>query len=129
MQTGSLGNIIFEVASGLVQTPSSVGVSRDASFEDHAVQGDYARPEFLAPGLATVSLAITLRADLGVDPIGCARQLENYLIDGEVLRLVILGENLGKFTIRKIDQSWRHAMKSRPGPLAIDLSLELREYF
>lgn len=93
------------------------------------MQGDYPRPEFLAPGLAAVNLTITLRADLGVDPYGEAQQLENYLIDGKVLRLVILGENLGKFTIRKIDQSWRYAMKSRPGPMAIDLSLELKEYF
>lgn len=129
MQTGSLGDIIFEVSGSLVRTPSSLGLSREASFEDHQVQGDYPRPEFLAPGLGAVSLAITLRADLGVDPLGDARQLEKYLIDGKVLRLVILGENLGKFTIRKISQNWRHAQKSRPGPMSMDLTLELKEYF
>ena len=129
MQTGSLGDIVFEVSSAKILTPHSVSIGRDASFEDHKVQGDFPRPEFLAPGLATVSLAITLRADLGADPLACADALEGSLLNGEVLRLVIAGENLGKFTIRKIDQGWRHCLKSRPGPLILELSLELKEYF
>ena len=128
MQTGSLGDIIFEVSSAKILTPHSVNIGRDASFENHKVQGDFPRPEFLAPGLATVSHAITLRADLGTDPLACASSLEDAKIEGEVLRLVIAGENLGKFTIRKIDQNWRHCLKSRPGPLILELSLELGEY-
>lgn len=129
MQTGTLGSTVFEVSTAKVMTPASVGLSRDASFEDHQVQGDYPRPEFLAPGLMSVNLAITLRADLGVDPWGEAEKLEFAMVDGEVLRLVIAGQNLGKFTIRKLDQNWRYAMKARPGPMAIDLTLELKEYF
>lgn len=129
MQTGSLGDIIFEVSTAKILTPNGVSFSREASFEDHEVQGDYPRPEFLHPGLASVSLAITLRADLGCDPWSEAEALEFKMIDGEVLRLVIAGQNLGKYTIRKIDQSWRHCLKGRTGPLILDLSLELKEYW
>ena len=129
MQTGSLGSTIFEVSSSKVLTPKSVGFSREASFEDHQVQGSYPRPEFLAPGLASVSLAITLRADLGVEPWAEAEALEEKMIAGEVLRLVIAGQNLGKFTIRKIDQSWHHCLRGHAGPLILDLGLELKEYW
>lgn len=129
MQVGSLGDTIFEVSSAKIMTPSGISMSRDTSYEDHAVQGDFPRPEYLAPGLMTVNLAITLRADLGVDPLDEAISLEGALILGEVLRLVIAGQNLGQFTIRKMDQNWRYLMKSRPGPRTIDLSLELREYY
>ena len=110
-------------------TPNGVSFSREASFEDHKVQGDFPRPEYLAPGLMSCNLSITLRADLGVDPYSEAEKLEFAMVEGEVMRLVIAGQNMGKFTIRKLDQGWRHAMKSRPGPMAIDLSMELKEYF
>ena len=129
MQTGSLGSTIFQVSDSRIMTPSGVSVSRDMSFEDHAVQGDFPRPEYLAPGLATINLMITLRADLGVDPIGEAEALEEAMVEGEVMRLVIAGYSLGKFTIRKMDQSWRYCLKPLTGPLILDLSLELKEYF
>lgn len=129
MQTGILGTTVFEVSSAKVMTPQGVAMSRDMSFEDHAVQGDFPRPEYLAPGLMTVNLSLTLRADLGVDPLDEALNLEAAMIEGEVLRLVIAGQNLGLFTIRKLDQNWRYSMKSRPGPRAIDLSIELKEYY
>lgn len=129
MQVGSLGDTIFEVSAARIFTPAGVSFSREADFEDHKVQGDFPRPEFLAPGLMGASLAITLRADLGVDPYEEAEKLEYKMVEGEVMRLVIAGKNMGRFTIRKMDQNWRYALKSRPGPLAIDLSLELKEYF
>jgi len=129
MRTGSLGSTVFEVSSARVFTPASFSMGRDARFEDHEVQGAFARSEFLAPGLCQATLTMTLRRDLGCDPAGEAEALEERLINGEVLRLIIAGKNLGKWTIRKIDQSWRHMVKGATGPLSLTLTVELTEYF
>lgn len=128
MQVGSLGDTIFEVSSQRVLTPQSFGMSREARFEEHQPQGTWPRPEYMAPGLAVCSIAISLRRDLGCDPFEEAEKLEEKLVRGEVMRLIIAGKNLGKWTLRKIDQNWRNVLKNAPGPMAITLNLELKEY-
>lgn len=128
MKTGSLGDVIFEVSSARVFTPQSFSMNREARYEDHEVQGAFPRPEFLAPGLATGTLPITLRRDLGCEPFEEVEKLEDMSVKGEVLRLIIAGKNLGRWTIRKVDQSWRHMTGRDSGPFSISLSLALKEY-
>ncbi len=129
MQTGSLGDVVFEVSQGRIYTPEGVNLGRSARYEDHEVQGAEPRPEFLSPGLGEISLNMTLRRDLGVDPVAEADKLKTYMDKGEVLRLVLAGTNLGKWTIRKMDQGWRHMVKGVTGPLSMTLTVELTEYF
>jgi len=129
MHTGSLGDVVFEVSSARMFTPGSFSMSRDARYEDHEVQGAFPRSEFLAPGLGSCSLSMVLRRDLGCDPATEAERLEEKLILGEVLRLIIAGKNLGKWTLRKIDQSWRHMLPGGTGPAILTLNVELKEYF
>ncbi|MBQ3059875.1 MAG: phage tail protein [Desulfovibrio sp.] len=129
MRVGSLGDVIFEVSSHRVSTLGGMNMSRDARYEDHEVQGAFPRSEFLAPGLGSCSLSMVLRRDLGCDPAAEAEQLEEKLIRGEVLRLIIVGKNLGKWTLRKIDQSWRHMLPGGTGPAILTLNVELKEYF
>ena len=129
MRVGSLGKVVFEVSSARVLTPASIALSCDARYEDHEVQGSSPRSEFLAPNLGSVTLAMTLRRDLGVDPVAEAQSLEAMLRRGEVVPLVLAGKYLGKWTIRKVDQSWRQMLQGGEGPLAMTLSVELKEYF
>ena len=129
MRVGSLGDIVFEVSSKRIFTPQTFSMSRDARYEDHEVHGAFPRSEFLAPGLGTASLTMVLRRDLGVEPAEEAERLEEKLINGEVLRLVVAGKNLGKWTLRKVDQSWRQMLKGVKGPLSLTLTVELKEYF
>ena len=100
MRVGSLGKVVFEVSSARVLTPASIALSCDARYEDHEVQGSSPRSEFLAPNLGSVTLAMTLRRDLGVDPVAEAQSLEAMLRRGEVVPLVLAGKYLGKWTIR-----------------------------
>lgn len=129
MVTGSLGDVIFEVSTGRVFTPQDFGMNRDARYEDHEVQGTFPQSEYLAPGLGTATLTMILRRELGCDPAAEAEKLEEKLIRGEVLRLIIAGKNLGKWTLRKVDQSWRYMLKGVTGPLSLTLTVELKEYF
>lgn len=128
MYVGSLGDTVFETSSERIFTPQNFSMSREARFEEHEPQGTWPRPEYLAPGLATCSLAITLRRDLGCEPFEEAEKLEEALVAGEVMRLIIAGENLGRWTIRKMSQDWRYLTRTETGPMAITLNLELKEY-
>ena len=129
MHVGSLGDIVFETSTSRVFTPRDLSFSRGVRYEDHAVQGMFPASEYLAPELATCRLDMVLRRDLGCDPAGDAARLEDYCLDGVVLRLIIARRNCGRWTIRKIDQTWRHMAERLAGPLNIALNLELTEYF
>lgn len=128
MIVGSLGGIVFEVSAGRVFAPGQLTLSREIKFEDHAVCGDFPRPEYVSPDLFSTSLDLILRSDLGANPLEDALKLEEMAINGEVLRLVIGNVNLGNVTIRKISQTWLKLDRPDKGPAAIALSLELKEY-
>lgn len=128
MQVGSLGDMTFEVSSGCVRTLSGVRFQREARYEEHVVQGAAPRPEFLAPGLGTGTLELLLRRDLGCDPLAEAEKARTMMEEGRVVRLIIANKNLGKWTIRKVAETWRHMLKGQTGPLALSLSLDIAEY-
>lgn len=126
MRVGSLGDMVFETSTDRVLTPSSFSTGSSARYEDHPVQGGLPRSEFLAPELSSFDLSIRLRADMGVSPLAVAEQLVASCRAGDVLRLVIAGQNLGQVTIRSVDQDWRHL--SRAGVHSLDVKLQLKEY-
>lgn len=128
MQVGSLGDIVFETSAEKVLTPSSFNKGRSARYEDHQVQGELPRSEFLAPELATFDLAIRLRADLGVNPADMADSISAYCKSGEVIRLIIAGYNLGKVTVRDVQQAWKHLGANGKGVQSVNLTLQLKEY-
>lgn len=128
MRVGSLGDVVFEVSSQRFFTPEGMSFSREARFEDHETQGTFPQSEFLAPGLKTASFSMTLRRDLGCDPAADAERLEAMMNSGEVLLLIIAGQNLGRWTLRKVDQSWRHMLGNGKGPFSLSLTVELKEY-
>lgn len=129
MQVGSLGDVVFEVSSACVRTVSGVQFSREARYEEHQVQGAAPRPEYLSPGLGTGTLTMLLRRELGVDPLAEAERLRRMMDDGEVARLVLANANLGKWTIRRMSESWQHMLRGLTGPQSISLTVEITEYF
>lgn len=129
MQVGSLGDVVFEVSSACVRTVSGVQFSREARYEDHQVQGAAPRAEFLSPGLGTGTLTLLLRRDMGVDPLTEAKRLRRMMDDGSVVRLVLANANLGKWTIRRMSESWQHMLRGLTGPQSISLTVEITEYF
>lgn len=128
MQTGSFGDVIFEVSASRVCTPASFATEMRARYEDHAVQGACEMAEFLAPGLDTATLGIVLRRDMGLEPLEEMNRLAVMLQTGEVGVLVIAQVNMGEYTLRKISQDWQH-MTRKPGPLRIAATLELKQYY
>lgn len=60
---------------GRVVTPGEVARERKARYAEHQVMGAEPRLEFLSAELATMSLPIRLRADMGVDPLAEADRI------------------------------------------------------
>ncbi len=129
MQTGSLGDVVFEVsAAGRVMTPAEFQRDRAARFEEHKVVGALPRLEFLSAELATMSLPIRLRADMGVNPAEEADRLARMCKEGKVLRLIVAGYNCGDVVIESVTQTWRLLAPGGKGPYLLDLNLKLKEY-
>ena len=128
MRVGSSGDVVFETSAERVLTPGSVQRRREARYEDHQVQGELPRPEFIAPDLSEVELSIRLCAALGVSPVEMSDQIAAYCNEGRVVRLIIAGYNFGKVTVRKFSTDWRHLSPDGNGVQTVDLKLTLKEY-
>lgn len=136
MNVGSLGNIVFETSDARVLTLQSFSLSREAQYEEHSVLGSAPRSEFVHSGLCSLDMEILLSASLGVDPWYEAKRLDDYCTRGSVLRLVLAGVNLGKFTLRSLSQEWKYLQRGtdrtgrtdRTGPQQINITIQLKEY-
>jgi hypothetical protein len=125
---GNIGTVVFETSAHRALTPSSVQFSREARYEDHQVQGELPRPEFIAPDLFEVELSIRLSASLGYDPVSEAEKLVKYCKQGKVVYFLIADRNFGKVTVRKFSEEWRHLMPNGKGVQTLDLKVTLKEY-
>lgn len=129
MIVGSLGDVIFETsADGRVVTPSKFQFDRAARYEEHKVVGALPRLEFLSAELASMSLPIRLRADMGINPAKEAEKLSVMCKEGKVVRLILAGYKLPDVIIESVTQTWRLLAPDGKGPYLMDLSLKLKEY-
>lgn len=126
MRTGSFGEIVFEVSDRKAITPDDITRESKARYEEHKVPGALPRLEFLAPELAEMGMRITLRADMGVNPLHEADKLSRLCKEGAVRRLVLMGVNCGDMVLESVSQVWRHTGSG--GPHIIDLALKFKEY-
>lgn len=127
MRVGSLGDIVFEVSTpGRMVTPTDFKRDRKARFAEHQVVGALPRLEFLAPELATISLNIRLRADMGVNPMEEADRIGVLCKEGQALRLILSGYNFGFYVLESFSQQVKHASGS--DIFSVDMSLSLKEY-
>lgn len=128
MRLGSLGDIIFEVSpfGGRTVAPGQLSRERKARFEEHKVVGALPCLEFLSPELASVSMPIKLRADMGVNPLREADRLSALCKNGEVYRLIIAGWNWGYYAVESVQQEMRYTVGDKI--FAVDVKLTLKEY-
>lgn len=126
MQIGSLGDIIFEVSSDKVLTPTEFSRERKARYEQHNVLGALPRLEYLSADLAEVNLPLRLRADFGVDPVREFERIGECCKEGKVLRLILCGVSYGQYVIESYSQQIRYGQSRFVQ--AMDVTLKLKEY-
>lgn len=106
---GSFGSIIFEVSAERISLIRGFKRSTGVRVEEHKVQGDKARLEFMAPELDQVDFDIFFHAAHGVDPMTEIDSLREMCRGGEVHQLIIGGQVLGKFLLTKVDEDWQRS--------------------
>lgn len=123
----TLGSVVFEASSELVRTFGYASHRTSARWAAHEVIGQAPAQEFLGRGLRTLSLAIRLDSNLGVDPEAEAISLRDAAEAGEVLPLMLGGVASGDWVIRESAETWRQiGADGRIG--VIDVALSLEEY-
>jgi hypothetical protein len=127
MAVGTLGSVVFEASSDLVRTFRDASHKTSARWQQHEVIGQKQKQEFGGPNLRTLSLAIRLDVNLGVDPEEEAKALRESVETGEVLAFMLGGEPRGDWIVKELDEAWRNV--GADGQIGIiDLSLSLEEY-
>lgn len=127
---GTLGRkIVFEVSDETVLTFS--GMSREISsrWAEHEALGVKPKPEFLGPGLQSVTLEITLSATLGIKPRNILEAVEAMVESGTAEYLIIGNRPVGRNPFRLVSSSETWGTVYSRGELArAQLSITLGEY-
>ena len=132
METGVLGDIVFEASSWHTLVPQSISAESRMRYEEHKVFGSYPAQEWLGPENAEMSIDVRLsRRLLQGDPDEAKKKLMVHMKLGHILRLTLCGQNWGKYVILSIGQklSTRLAYDaSGIGPSYTDLTIKLRAW-
>lgn len=99
MIVGSLGDIPFIVARGLVRTFSDYSREGSARWAKHDLIGQKPVLEFLGKDIEKISFKMLLRADHGINPEKEVRKLRKMRDNGEVMILILADKPVG-------DNSW-----------------------
>jgi hypothetical protein len=123
----TLGSVVFEASADLVRTFSEFSLKSGARWAAHEVIGQRPVQEYIGPALRTLSLAIRLDLNLGVDPEAEADSLRAEVEAGTILPLMIGGAARGDWIARDMTETWRQI--GQDGTVGvIDLALSLEEY-
>lgn len=125
-QTGSFGDIIFEVSAELVKTWENLSSKRKASFATHELAGGRAKLEFT--GLELQDLNFDVRLDArSVSPYRESNKLQAALEDGEPRVLILGGRPRGEFVLQDITEQETHA-DAHGRTMISRLKLKFKEY-
>lgn len=101
----------------------------DSRWAVHETPGIKPKPEFLGPGLQTISLPITLSASLGVRPRSVLESIEQMVETGEAEYFILGNRPVGanRFRITGASETWD--LIYNKGELArASLTITLEEY-
>ena len=124
---GSFGQIIFEVSAQRLYLIRGFKRTTGARVEEHKVQGNKARLEYLSPELDTVDFEIFFHSIHGIDPQMEIDSLRNLCRDGEAQQLIVGGQILGKFLLTQVDEEWQKS-NGRGELLVASVKVTFKEY-
>jgi phage protein U len=124
---GTFGPVTFEVSAEKTRTFDEFNRKTAAKFEEHAIIGQKAKLEFIAPGLDEISFQVIFSAFHGLNPLTEANQLRGIIQKGEYYPLLISGKSLGIFIIESLSEAWKH-VDNHGLVLYIAVDLSLKEY-
>ncbi len=129
MLIGSLGNVPFIVARGLVRTFSDYSREGSGRWAKHELIGQKPVLEFLGPDVEKISFKMLFRADHGVNPENEVARLREMRDSGEECILMLadspIGENL--WVVESIGETvtfW----DASGNPISVTVDVSLTEY-
>jgi len=125
-QTGSFGDIVFEVSAESVKTWDSVKRRHMASFAAHDVAEGRQRLEFTGIELGSIDLQVRLDARY-VSPRHEIEALANTMGSGEPQVLVLGGKPYGEYVLEGMTETWTHT-DGQGRVMIARLTLKFREY-
>lgn len=107
---GQYGKIKFTVSSRKVFTFSDMEREQSGRWKDHDISGSAPLSEFVGPDATTMSLKISLKAQLGVNPRKEIKELEGLARNGTYDTLAIGGKLYGwgdgKWRVASVTDKW-----------------------
>lgn len=129
MKVGSLGGIIFTVSSDKILTFNNQKSSVSAKYGKHQRHGRDTLLEYIGNDAETLTLDITLAAQLGVDVEAEIEKIRAAQRRGEIMKLVIGKKVYGRncWVIEKSTVTYK-AYGKDGAPILAEVSLSLAEY-
>lgn len=126
---GSFGDIVFEVSSKKTLTFSEFERSGSSRWDEHEIINQKPIPEFYGPGSDRISLAILLKAELGINPIKQIEKLRKMRDKGKAAPFVIGGKSISSnyWYIEELTERHRN-IDTNGNVLLIEAELNLKEY-
>lgn len=128
---GILGDIPFEVTfdGSTIKALNFKNLKRNggSNYEEHKRRGVKPSLELIDVSLEKLSLDITLRSDLGVEPEDVLKRLITHTETGSVLDFILGDKLLGRSVITSYDAGYEY-ISNQGRVRKIDVSLSLTEY-
>ncbi len=128
---GILGDIPFEVTfdGSNIKTLNFKNLKRNggSNYEEHKRRGVKPSLELIDISLERLTLDITLRSDLGVNPEELLKKLIDHVETGSVLDFILGDKILGRSVITSYDAGYEY-ISGQGKVRKIDVSLSLAEY-
>lgn len=125
MSLGTWGDVVFEVSADLMRTWQDMKRSGEARWARHEVYAGKPLPEFIGPGLDSLTMSVRLDALRGVTPADEIKTLREQRDIGAVHPLMIGGELVFDCTLKSIGEDHRrHDAMGKPLLIIAELSFE-----
>lgn len=121
--------LVFSVSDSRILTFDRLSRTVSAAWAKHTRTGKKDSSEFIKPDTQSVSLTITLDAQLGVRPAAMLARLEKAVEKGSVNVLVIGGKKIGSghFYISQMSEAW-NCVLNRGELVKAEVALTMEEY-
>jgi phage protein U len=124
---GSFGQVLFQVSEEVLSVVSNVQRKTVAKVEEHQVVGAKPRLEFIAPILCVTTFKVFWNCLFGVNPRDEIRTLRELCEKGAAQRLILGGENFGKYVLTEVAETWNRCGPDG-APMTAEASLTFKEY-
>ena len=125
-ETGSFGEIIFEVSSKKVKTFDSFKRQTSAKYAKHDIVGKKTKLQFTGLNLKEISFSIKLSTLLGVNVEEEIEKLNKILESEKSHKLILANEDCGNYALESFDEDF--SILGKNGAIkSVNINLKLIE--